>query len=149
MTAVIPAPADRIGTVKLWYGRASQVPPGWRICDGSNGTPNLVNRFLVGAGGENGSGQPTATVEGNGHTGGSGRGVVQGRTLANSQMPAHGHGYTVPTYLGGSSHPITSGPSPWYSTGGANTGNQGGGGSHDHGFTPPAWAALYPIMRVN
>lgn len=31
------------GTVLLWYG--SSVPSGWAICDGNNGTPNLMDRF--------------------------------------------------------------------------------------------------------
>lgn len=26
------------------------IPCGWVICDGNNGTPNLINRFIVGAG---------------------------------------------------------------------------------------------------
>ena len=28
----------------------NSIPAGWRLCNGSGGTPNLVNRFVVGAG---------------------------------------------------------------------------------------------------
>lgn len=37
------------GTILPWYGRSGRIPAGWFPCDGSNGTPNLVGRFLVGA----------------------------------------------------------------------------------------------------
>jgi hypothetical protein len=30
----------------MWNG--GTVPPGWAICDGTNGTPNLINRFIKG-----------------------------------------------------------------------------------------------------
>lgn len=38
------------GTIVLWYGAAASVPGGWRICDGTGGTPDLRDRFVVGAG---------------------------------------------------------------------------------------------------
>jgi len=39
-----------IGTIVMWSGSADSPPPGWRLCDGSHGTPNLVTRFILGAG---------------------------------------------------------------------------------------------------
>ena len=38
------------GMIMLWSGSTSSVPSGWALCNGSNGTPNLINRFVVGAG---------------------------------------------------------------------------------------------------
>ena len=38
------------GLICMWSG--SQVPRGWFLCDGKNGTPDLRNRFIVGAGSE-------------------------------------------------------------------------------------------------
>jgi len=38
------------GVITLWYGSIGSVPTGWYLCDGSNGTPDLRNRFVVGAG---------------------------------------------------------------------------------------------------
>ncbi|HEX2094722.1 MAG TPA: hypothetical protein VHG28_20125 [Longimicrobiaceae bacterium] len=40
------------GTIVMWSGSASDVPTGWSLCDGSPGTPDLVNRFILGAGTE-------------------------------------------------------------------------------------------------
>jgi microcystin-dependent protein len=38
------------GVIVMWSGSLSNIPTGWAICDGNNGTPNLQNRFIVGAG---------------------------------------------------------------------------------------------------
>jgi len=39
------------GIICIWSGSIATVPPGWALCDGTNGTPDLRDRFLVGAGG--------------------------------------------------------------------------------------------------
>ena len=38
------------GGIIIWSGSKISVPSGWHICDGTNGTPNLKGRFVVGAG---------------------------------------------------------------------------------------------------
>ena len=38
------------GIISLWSGSTGSIPSGWFICDGNNGTPDLRNRFIVGAG---------------------------------------------------------------------------------------------------
>ena len=40
------------GTIVLWSGTIATIPNGWVLCDGTNGTPDLRNRFVVGAGDE-------------------------------------------------------------------------------------------------
>ena len=40
-----------IGSVIMWHGDANNLPAGWSLCDGYNGTPDLRNRFPLGAGG--------------------------------------------------------------------------------------------------
>ncbi len=53
------------GTIVMWYGSSSNVPSGWRICNGSGGTPNLTGRFPFGAtsaGGTGGSSTHTHPV---------------------------------------------------------------------------------------
>jgi len=35
-----------IGTIILWS--SSVIPDGWQICDGTGGTPNLINKFIMG-----------------------------------------------------------------------------------------------------
>ena len=38
------------GTIIMFKGNANNIPTEWRFCDGTNNTPNLRNRFVVGVG---------------------------------------------------------------------------------------------------
>jgi len=38
------------GGIIMWSGLISAIPTGWSLCDGTDGTPDLRNRFVVGAG---------------------------------------------------------------------------------------------------
>lgn len=69
ISAYIPS-----GVILLWSGATSAIPSGWVLCNGSNSTPDLRNRFVVGAG-------STYAV---GATGGS----------ADATLVAHSHGVT-------------------------------------------------------
>jgi hypothetical protein len=69
--ATIPA-----GLISMWSGSIGSIPSGWYLCDGSNGTPNLTDRFIIGAG-------STYAVNG---TGG-----VSSVTLTTNNMPSHTH----------------------------------------------------------
>lgn len=39
-----------IGGIIAWSGAIGSIPSGWQICDGTNGTPDLRDRFIMGAG---------------------------------------------------------------------------------------------------
>ena len=43
-------PALPSGAILLWHGSIASIPAGYVLCNGANGTPDLRNRFLVGAG---------------------------------------------------------------------------------------------------
>lgn len=38
------------GMIILWYGSIASIPDGWLLCNGANGTPDLRDKFIVGAG---------------------------------------------------------------------------------------------------
>ena len=38
------------GIIVLWSGLSSNIPEGYALCDGNNGTPNLTDKFVIGAG---------------------------------------------------------------------------------------------------
>ena len=44
------AAAFPVGGIIMWSGSVASIPSGWVLCNGSNGTPDLRNRFVVGAG---------------------------------------------------------------------------------------------------
>jgi hypothetical protein len=39
-----------MGVILLWSGSSTSIPANWALCDGTNGTPDLRDRFVVGAG---------------------------------------------------------------------------------------------------
>ena len=43
-------PQIKSGMIVLWSGAIVAIPPGYRLCDGNNGTPDLRDRFVIGAG---------------------------------------------------------------------------------------------------
>ncbi len=45
------------GVIVMWSGRIADIPPGWALCDGTNGTPDLRDRFIVGARQDDGGGR--------------------------------------------------------------------------------------------
>jgi len=38
------------GTIMIWYGAVVNIPAGFILCDGGNGTPDLRGKFVLGAG---------------------------------------------------------------------------------------------------
>jgi len=49
------------GVIVMWSGPLGAIPTGWALCDGANGTPDLRDRFVVGARGDYG-GVPKCTL---------------------------------------------------------------------------------------
>ena len=68
------------GGIIMWSGSIASIPSGWLLCDGSNSTPDLRNRFIVGAG-------STYSVAG---TGGSADAIVVSHTHTITD-PGHAH----------------------------------------------------------
>ena len=73
------------GMILLWYGDTSNIPGGWVLCDGNNSTPDLRDRFVMGAGNNFNAGS----------TGGS-----NSVTLSTSNLHSHRH-FVVSNDLGG------------------------------------------------
>ena len=73
------------GMIILWYGDTSNVPTGFVLCDGNNSTPDLRDRFVIGAGNNFSAG----------NTGGN-----NSLTLTEANLPSHRH-FVVSNDLGG------------------------------------------------
>lgn len=50
----IPVPPVEVpqGIIAMWSGNIEDIPEGWVLCNGENGTPDLRDQFIVGAGSE-------------------------------------------------------------------------------------------------
>lgn len=82
------------GIITMWSGAVGAVPSGWHLCDGTANTPDLRNRFIVGAGNSYAPGNtggalsytPTVTVKA------ASTGVHVGyHTLTEAEIPSHSH----------------------------------------------------------
>jgi hypothetical protein len=83
------------GTIIMWHGTVATVPTGWALCNGSNGTPDLRNKFVIPAD-RDGPNAQSVQVAKSSIEGGSGQ---QTGGLADAIVPAHSHtaSLTAPT----------------------------------------------------
>jgi hypothetical protein len=98
------------GVITMWSGSIVSIPAGWFLCDGTNGTPNLRDRFIVGAGSTysvgNTGGSANATLVSHSHTvSGSGSTGTAGSHGHGVNDPGHNHSVNDP----GHSHTNTTG----------------------------------------
>lgn len=78
------------GSIIIWSGLASEIPEGWALCDGENGTPDLRSKFVWGYNPERDKAWPV------GETGG-----VETVTLTIANLPPHDHDIRFQPYSGG------------------------------------------------
>jgi microcystin-dependent protein len=128
-----------LGGIIMWSG--STAPPGWALCNGQNGTPDLRGRFVLGAGAGTG-----LTARDLGQMGG-----VEAHTLTAAEMPAHNHPTTVGTvgYVASwnSSREATKAPDQGRNNGNQTQGSAMAGGGQPHDNMPPYYVLAY-IMRI-
>jgi microcystin-dependent protein len=77
------------GTIVMWSGKPEDIPVGWFICDGSNGTPDLRGRFILGSG--KGSGLTLRDLK-------QPMGGREAIALGTNELPKHRHGITDPKH---------------------------------------------------
>lgn len=87
------------GGIIMWSGSIATIPTGWFLCNGSNGTPDLRNRFIVGASVDN-AGVSNTTITGtNTKSGGSKDATLVSHThTATVTDPGHTHVQTGETF---------------------------------------------------
>lgn len=139
------------GGIIMWSGAIANIPLGWALCDGTNDTPDLRNRFIVGAG-------DSYSVD---DVGGSKDAVnishTHGHSLGTASAGYHTHTINMQEYVSGGSNP--GGYQKTYSAG---TYSVNGSGSHSHSMSgsinsagesgtdknlPPYFALAY-IMKL-
>lgn len=140
------------GSIIMWSGTIDNIPKGWVLCNGQNQTPDLRNRFLIGAtdkydiGCKGGYETHKHIINVNGHA------------LTVDEMPAHTHGLGSAYYYGGNgAHTFknlgsSSEQKLWW--GSLESSTKGGNVAHSHRATsqnsnhlPPYYAVCF-IMKI-
>ena len=98
------------GVILMWSGSIASIPSGWFLCNGANGTPDLRDRFVVGAG----SAYAVAATGG-----------YNTVTLTINNLPIHSHSF--------------SGSTGTESVGHTHSGTTTASGDHQHGLPTSLW----------
>ncbi len=112
------------GMIMLWHGTVDNIPSGWHDCDGTMGTPNLRNRFVVG----------TGVIFPQGESGGT--------LQHNHNFTGDGHYHGIPQAPGCPG----AGPNPCLD--GLNTDSEPAVGTTDNGSNTPPYRSLHYIMKL-
>jgi microcystin-dependent protein len=115
------------GVIVMWGGLVANIPTGWALCNGANGTPDLRDRFIVGAGSKYAVGN---------------KGGADSVTLTVNQIPAHTHTIGSFQKMDWGTHNNTDQLTPGTSSKSAST---GGGQAHEN--RPPYYALCF-IMKL-
>lgn len=133
------------GGIIMWSGAVASIPAGWFLCNGSNGTPDLRDRFVIGAGNSYAVGV----------SGGTKDAIVVAHTHSTSVSdPGHYHG-GIPTSsndIGNNAPSYREGASPagYGTTTSANTGisvSVASSGSSGTNANLPPYYSLCFIMK--
>lgn len=81
------------GSIVLWYGSIATIPTGWHLCNGSDGTPDLRNRFIVCADAD---------------VGGVAKTTIFGAALQTGGNTTHAHSFDTIAIDPGSTYPVAS-----------------------------------------
>jgi len=115
------------GVISMWSGSTQNIPSGWTLCDGTDGTPDLTDRFVVGSGNEYSTGDV---------------GGEKTVTLTEEQLASHSHDAPVDVSSGSASDNFGGG----YRADTTIT-TESAGGDQPHENRPPYHALAY-IMKV-
>lgn len=122
------------GIIVMWSGAIDSIPNGWVLCDGNNNTPDLRNRFIVGAGDE----YNVNNIGGSANV-----------TLTTAQIPSHLHSaeYSTGSTLSGDSSTKTFVTSISQNSGSRSFSTTTAGSGESHENRPPYYALAY-IMKI-
>jgi len=135
------------GSIMMWSGTTTDIPTGWAICDGTQGTPDLRGRFIVGVNPADNKNTSFATYEAKSIKDGNEESGLEKVTLTIPQIPAHSHDLTSPNAfvtLGGGTNSAAFGNDQAFGSV-ANTNNTGQDQPHEN--RPPFYTMIF-IMKL-
>ena len=125
------------GLIMMWAGAIADIPGGWVLCNGANGTPDLRDRFIYGAGGTYGpystGGNKDAIVVSHSHTASSGG--AGGHSHYGTTNNDGWHSHDIKGYWSGGNGTPLAGPDGNSGTWNRNGNSTEDAGTHNHYFT--------------
>jgi hypothetical protein len=89
------------GVIVMWSGTIATIPTGWFLCDGSNSTPDLRNKFIIAANADDAGAAKTAVTGSATQSGGTKDAIVVSHThTATVTDPGHTHTSTFDVWRG-------------------------------------------------
>jgi len=144
------------GMIMMWSGTIATIPTGWVLCNGSNSTPDLRNKFIIGAHSDT-AGVAYSTVTGSNTTSGGTKDAIVVSHTHTATVTDSGHAHTIGTDLtktdlvGGGSNLIYTRQPGTATTATATTGitvaNSTEGSSGTNQNLPPYYALAF-IMKT-
>jgi hypothetical protein len=98
-----PAISIPSGIITMWSGTIATIPSGWYLCNGSNSTPDLRNKFIIGAYSDTAGVAYTTITGANTQTGGTKDSIVVSHTHT-ATVTDSGHTHTSFSIAGGSGY---------------------------------------------
>ena len=83
------------GMIMMWSGTIATIPTGWYLCNGSNSTPDLRDKFIIGASADSGGAAKTNVTASYTQTGGTKDAIVVSHTHT-ATVTDPGHAHTLP-----------------------------------------------------
>lgn len=129
------------GIICLWSGSVDNIPDGWALCNGENGTEDLRDKFVVGAGNSYAvnatGGSASQAVNLSGSTGAT--------TLSVNQMPSHTHNVFLKSASSDNfGTALIRGQGDYTYKTAVSTSATGGSGSHSHSLSGSATVSTLP-----
>jgi hypothetical protein len=148
-TAYVLANGVPSGAILMWSGAVATIPTGWYLCDGTNGTPNLTNKFIVGADADDG-GVAKSTITGSATQSGGSKDAIVVEHNHSITDPGHTHTlsptvYSANTGLKGTGNGGTNPVTISTATTGITIDNAGSSGTNAN--LPPYYALAF-IMKA-
>ena len=82
------------GMIMMWSGTVATIPSGWLLCNGTSGTPDLRNKFIIGANADDGGAAKTNVTGSYTQTGGSKDAIVVSHTHT-ATVTDLGHAHSI------------------------------------------------------
>ena len=142
------------GMIIMWSGTIATIPTGWLLCNGSSSTPDLRDKFIIGASADSGGAAKTNVTASYTQTGGTKDAIVVSHThTATVTDSGHAHTYdkSSSNTAGGSSstdsmRTVTSAVNTSTATTGITVANSTEGSSGTNQNLPPYYALAF-IMK--